>query len=502
MKQIIQSAFTGLAILMTFVMLYAFEVHAVTSVPRFINYQGRLLNASGSVVTTPVDFRFSIWSDADFVAGTDLSASGTILPTAPDYTGWSEEQSVTPNADGLFNIQIGEVTPLPDLDFSEAKFLQIDIKDDGAADLDYELLDPDTSDAADDRKPLSSSPYSINADFLDNREIGTGSGDIVILDSNGQFDVDYIPDGTNEGLFVIDSDDSEASEVILQFGTTLAKTLRFDVDSGWFAFNDDLRIEGDLTLTGDIETPTGSLIVSDLTASGNIVLGSSSGNTITINGKLASDIDLDGNKLLNFVLHQGTGFPANPLPGQKFYRTDQKKEYLYNGTVWITTTTGSNERTMSLSPEYPNFTVFTDGSDNTGTLVSDYEEGAGTAKRNFYKWTSEKLSLQDIDLIIKFQLPSDFVDWQAVPLKIDYKTSDGVAANNVLDVSLFDTTGTAVTLSGGSSLVDASWTTADVTFSGSPTFTANDYIVLKIKMSSLVGKYAQIADIKLQYTVN
>lgn len=461
-----------------------------STIPRKINYQGRLLNASGTVVSTPVVFRFSIWTDADFVVATDWTASGAILGSAPDYISWSEEQIIIPDSQGLFAIEIGAVNPLPDLDFSLAKFLQIDLKNQGDSDLSYEVLDPDVDDPLDDRKPLNSSPYTFNADQVDNADIGTGSGNLVILGPDGKFSSAFIPGSTDDSFFVIDADDSEAVEISLQFGQTLSKTLSYDISNGWFIFNDNLRIEGDLNLSGD------------LSASGNIILGSSSGNTLDINAKLGSDLDFNQHEAFNFVLHSGASFPVSPLAGQKFYRSDLNREFVFNGTDWIASTLVTNDRMITLSPEYPNFTIIEDGSDNTGTLISNFDEGIATAKRIYYRWSSNKLSLQDLDLIIKVQLPSDFGSWQAVPLTIDYQTADAVTTNNKLDVVLFDTAGDTVSLSGGADLASANWATANLTFAGSPTFAANGYLIFKIKLSALIGKYAQIADIKLHYSID
>jgi hypothetical protein len=37
----------------------------------------------------------------------------------------------------------------------------------------------------------------------------------------------------------------------------------------------------------------------------------------------------------NMVLHKGAGFPANPVEGQLFYRTDDDKVYKYTGAAWV-----------------------------------------------------------------------------------------------------------------------------------------------------------------------
>ena len=67
------------------------------AIPQLINYQGILLDGGGSPVTTTTSVLFAIW---------DAPAAGDSL--------WSETQSVTPDADGRFNVLLGSVSSIPD----------------------------------------------------------------------------------------------------------------------------------------------------------------------------------------------------------------------------------------------------------------------------------------------------------------------------------------------------------------------------------------------------
>ena len=78
----------------------------------------------------------------------------------------------------------------------------------------------------------------------------------------------------------------------LQFGNTLSKILSYDLDNSYFNFNDNLNIEGDLTLTGtingiDISKPISDKEFGDYTS------------FIYINGKL---IISDGTGIM-YALH-------------------------------------------------------------------------------------------------------------------------------------------------------------------------------------------------------
>jgi hypothetical protein len=51
-------------------------------------------------------------------------------------------------------------------------------------------------------------------------------------------------------------------------------------------------------------------------------------------GQLQDDLDADQKEILNHILHRGTSFPASPLEGQIFFRTDLNAPHTYNGATW------------------------------------------------------------------------------------------------------------------------------------------------------------------------
>ncbi|MFC1475720.1 tail fiber domain-containing protein [Candidatus Zixiibacteriota bacterium] len=69
---------------------------AQADVPARMNYQGILLDSGGIPITTAVTVTFSIYDD---------QSTGTLL--------WAESQSITPDAQGHFNVTLGEGTLLP-----------------------------------------------------------------------------------------------------------------------------------------------------------------------------------------------------------------------------------------------------------------------------------------------------------------------------------------------------------------------------------------------------
>jgi type II secretory pathway pseudopilin PulG len=228
------------------------QAHAATTVPAKRMYKGHLLDAAGKPLTAPHVIRFSYWKSADAVPS-DFNA-GAINTNAPNFVSWQESHVVTPGANGYFAVQLGSTNPLPDYTTMPTEtllslYLQVEVKKSGDPDSMFEDLDVDPTDAGRDRSPILSVPFARNADLLDQRDVGTGSGDIVYLMSGGLLDIGAIPGGTERDAFAVDADGSSQTPT-LSFGQNLAKTLKYDMVDSRFVFNDDLRILGDLTVTG------------------------------------------------------------------------------------------------------------------------------------------------------------------------------------------------------------------------------------------------------------
>ncbi len=50
---------------------------------------------------------------------------------------------------------------------------------------------------------------------------------------------------------------------------------------------------------------------------------------------IETDVDLNQNQLINVVAHKSSTYPSTPVEGQLFYKTDDKRYYIYNGTEWL-----------------------------------------------------------------------------------------------------------------------------------------------------------------------
>lgn len=492
------------------------SVHAEQTAPATRVYNGHLLNAQGTAVTTAHTFRFSQWNTADFTS-TDLTATGSLNTDASNYLNWQETHTVTPDTNGYFSIVLGEQMALPESVLTGAQllslFLQVDVKASGAADSAYELLDVDAADTAVDRSQIYPVSLARNADLLDQHDTGTSSGSIAVLGSGGLLDIARIPGGTNRDVFILDNDNSADANIALQFGALLEKTLSYDTVENRFDFSASVNIQGDLTVSGlingvdisSIQSATGALKA----ASGGGLSLQVSGGSYRINGTTTNfagtgSFILQANAT-NYVFFTATGLTLNTSA----FPTSISIVPI----AQVTTTAGSiasiqDRRALQsddrqstalrvLHPGYEGASYQGDGSDNVGQLAVSSDN---INLKNFYMWTSTKPTLQDYDVIIRLTLSPDFQRWTGSGIVLSYRSTSASADDNKTDVQVYDTNGVPVTLVGSStSLASTSWTSTTLTFSGTPTWTKGQEFIIRLKVSARDNYQMQLGDLKLNY---
>lgn len=495
------------------------SVYAAPTAPQKIVYNGHLLTSSDQALTTAHTLRFSIWRSTDIVAG-DI-AGGSINGAAPNYLNWQETHTVTPDTSGYFSVELGSNIPLFDITVISAAdlqsmFLQIEVKEASEPNTSYEVLDIQPSNASIDRTPVLSVPYALNADYLDQREVGTGSGDIAILSENGVFTPSQIPGATTADTFVLDENDSSSGSIILQFGNALAKTLSYDQVNGYFAFNDDVRIDGNLFVTGlingvDISTLASSTDRLKVQSGTGLTISVTGGdyrlNETSVNYAGAIGISVQPNTT-NYIAFTATGlqvtqasFPAADhiqlatvvTNGSNVITTSDRRETLTND--------GSTTDVISaaLTPLYPQTTYNAATANDVGTLKLDFD---APTEKNFYNWNTTKNTLQGYTIITDVPLPSNFVSFTGNPLSFEYRTGTNNVADNLLTIQVLDTTSSSVTIIGASSnLANINWTTTDVTFGGTPTFAAAQVMKIKVTVQATNNGSAQSGKLTLRYNV-
>ncbi len=521
-EQAVGHAFCLIGVLCLAFAAYSFKdevilrAHAANTVPQILLYNGNLRKPNGTAVNTAHSIRFSYWNTSNAVP-TDLTATGSINPLAPQYLGWYEEHVLTPNNNGAFSVKLGSVRPILDLtsiSIADAinLHLQVEVKPAGMPDSAYELIDVKPSDPLQDRTQILPVPFARNADLLDLHDTGTASGSIPVLGSGGMLESSMVPPATNADTFAIDVDGSSANPT-LQFGSNLTKTISYSNALGRFTFSDDLRIEGNLTVTGLIN----GVDVTNFTDAANTHLKVSSGAGLSVNiaggnyrmGETtvtyagATGVAVSNN-ITSYIFFgsgglkvQTGGFPADEsaiqiatviTSGGSIQSVQDKRVFL----------TDNREQSVlrTLTPSFEGASYKADGADNIGQLTILYEDAV---KSNYYAWSSTRPTLQDYDVMIPITLPQEFVRWQGSgALSVTYRTSTAASSDNAVDVALFDTINAGVTLVGASNLSNVAWTTATFNIGGTGTWNAGGQFLIRLKVKAKDLQQIHIRDIKLR----
>ncbi len=277
-----------------------------TTVPYLMTYTARLRSAGGGAVTTPQTVRFSLWTDADYDAG-DSDGLGGINVLTPGYAGWQESHTVTPNIDGIYTVQLGSLTTLPNFVATTHLHLQVEVKPAASPATAFELLDPDGDwTNAVDRKPFNSAPYAINSDTVDNRDVGYGPGQLPFLDGFGKLDFSSLPGGVNQESWTVDNDNTiqtaGTGKIELKFGGTLNKVLSYDLDNSYFDFNDNVNIQGTLTVGGAPIGPANKTMVYEPLFADAVIDQSGGANRGKLEIKFVDDDGVPGNANFNHYL--------------------------------------------------------------------------------------------------------------------------------------------------------------------------------------------------------
>lgn len=281
--------------------------------------------------------------------------------------------------------------------------------------------------------------------FLRSDTTNSFSSGTLTFDAGTTLDLDAATvflDEISSNNLILDSDNT-GGDVTLQFGGNLAETLVWNATTTAFDLSDDLNITGGLSVS--------------------------------------SSVDFNQQQAIALVLENGTVFPLTPVVGQKYFRTDLSQEFVYTGSSWVSGSSAGGSGTVVYIPEFADSVISTDGTNNDGILYGDRDI---VNFKNHYQWTSTKTTLQDIDIVMSIRLPDGFTGFQATPIQVEYMTSTATLADADLDITVLDTANAAVSTIGASDLNNVAWTTADITFGGTPTFTAGENITINFKLQT------------------
>lgn len=296
---------------------------------------------------------------------------------------------------------------------------------------------------------------------------GALSGNTLRISGAGEINGPLAVSGAlrTDGDATINDDRTTSADAVLTFGnSTTNQTLKFIHTSQKFEFSKDLKVIGNLS-GSSLNIDGNANVRGSLSASGTVRTdGNLSGNTLNVDGTI---------NWRGITYTAPTSQSANT-----FLKTDGA-----GGLSWASAAVGNGSgQIMSLHPEYPNAVYFASGSTTVGQLAYSYDS---TNKQNYYRWVSSKAALQDYWIALRVRVPDNFSSWDVVkPLEFRYRTGSGQITGSYLNVKMLDTTGAAVTLTGGSQLANTSWTTANITGpQAAGTWTPKGFFTILIKMA-------------------
>ena len=354
---------------------------------------------------------------------------------------WTETRETTNRisvTNGLFSVQLGDVTTLsPSIFTSQPLYLEVELPSTATATCSTASCASWTEGAMTPRSKFGAAPYAMNADTLDG------------IDATG---------------FIQNSATLQTGNIAMQSAA---------------AGSVGLQVRGATSQTADllqIQTSTPATVFS-IGSTGSALFKNSSNSTTAFRIQNAAGtnifaVDSSASSVQVGSATNGVAFSANGL--------------VYTGTARPT-------RLVTLDAEYPGATFTADGSNNTGSLSSDFCSGssrqninasacAATITRNYYQWSNTQATAQDYDIYVRYQMPSNYATSSMTNLSLQgWGTT---TASESLTLALYsDGSGTACSTSGNAVTANATWGTVTTASPlGACTIVAGDTVTFKIHM--------------------
>lgn len=218
------------------------------------------------------------------------------------------------------------------------------------------------------------------------------------------------------------------------------------------------------------------------------------GNQLVVGNSTGTDT-----ALTLFVLDTATADPTTNggaiVNGSMFYNSTTGSFRCYIASAWRDCSTpGVTSQRITLVPEYAGGVLSPDGTNNSGTMISDY-----ASLHNYYEWSTTQSSAQDYDIVVRTQLPSNFVSTIGTNWKIWVYATDTTKSAVTMTVS--DAAGTTCASTTVSATSNTTWQQKAMAAFTTCTLAANDVVTIRLNMSAQTASSnkTRVGEIQFDY---
>ena len=449
--------------------------------------------------------------------GGDLSTTGALDVQGGDIT-LQNDETISNSTDGTIDLTATTVATSNDLTVGNNAVITGTTDAQGAisdSTGNLQLNDAvDITGALDAQGDIANSRGDVTVN--DNLDV-TGTSDLQgnVSNSTGNLTLDDAVDVTGAldvqgGDITLENDETISNSTDGTIDITADNTnLSGDLDvqggditnsTGDINLDDNLNVTGTTSLDGNTTVETGATFtVTDGTSTfgGALDVNSTSdfGDDIT----LSADAQIINLRAQNAATGGAICADATDA-GRIFYDTTLDRLYYCAETSpgtygFVSTADDSGGTTFStFYAEWENFSLYQDGSNNRGTIRSQYDD---TDDRSYYYMTSRQGTTQDLDLVLQWQVPDDFTGFTTGTnhLEFDIETVGAGAQVDLRDVQVNGADQAIADLANTA----AAWATQSVDLSGA-TVVAGDTLTLRFTLyGDNTPSESRISNVKLNY---
>ena len=503
-------------------------------------YSGILLTKDGTPEHGTYVARFSLWRSPNVDRAADMLTDGTIRSATSNYLGFNNEIVFTTDEQGRFFLPTSTLVP-PKLKDRSTIYVQLDLRGIDEPLSAFDLIDPDADIETDvDRFKLNNGVLEV-----------PGDNNVMPLEDRERLLVTNIPGGTSSRYFELGVGNNQTPgyyEIRARYTKGKVAILRFNgLKQIWEVSSDGI----DFTpLSGFLDgTPSENFTIGlgkdkgpfALQFGDNLTAGKISYDPARGAFSLNKNVDFNQNQLLNAVLENRETPPDHPVAGQQYFNTLQHQAFFYNGARWVgmgaassspssdsttpgpsiiplggggtttvvqnitNTTTGiTNWQDLPLRAKTSmfgtdaNMTTMNPAPLGKGTLTEEYD---ATNDRNFYRWSTQQATMQNMQMVMQWKAPEDFDSMQAIPVQLVFRTSDTAVLQNSLTLSM---TVNGVTSPLGSALgmvsdLAGEWKVVTPTITGGPTIHPGDMVTFTLDMGTTSTATVDIWALMVEY---